>query len=997
MNRVAMAVCVAVSLAAFSGITAAGQDRASYTPPGGPGDGGLMRHIRVSGTAGSLTHWAPVLGSGLYKSTDGGANWTPSGSGIDHRWVRSLRFNPTNSAVMYMATLGGRGFYKSTDSGANWSPSNAGLSCTSINNIIVVNGAGPNQGHLYSGTGCGGSLNGVYKSTDQGATWARVGFPTIPGTVSVGGIVTSSDGTLVIAVTNIGIYASFDSGVTWSQRNGTIPNVLSGPRGADVNDFIFTGTVWATEIVGNGIFWSEDSGVNWTPATGLPAGATTVGGGFSAIGANYWIFVDGAGPYRSSDGGKTWVQETTLFSGLPTQRVRSVIRDADLTWWSATLAGAYKSTDSGATWTRVSNGLPRGMVVNLSGHSSTPQIAFAVSDTLYKTTDGGVTWAPSDAGINGIFQQSSGRFGSVIVDPNNPATVYAMSVNKGVFKSTDNGVTWAPINTGINIPLIGNPANFRVAPSDSNVLWMTMGGAVFKSVNAGASWSNVSVPVQSARSPAVDPTNPNIVYVATGGGLFKTTDGGTIWFLSNPSFLNFSVSRAQVMSGAPQNVLLAAYNSSARDEANSVSGVYLSRNGGATWKQLVSNEKTTTAIFVNSPGGKVAMYVTTEGFFDHPVGDERVFKCVDLFADDWEPNTHCRAVDLGPNPGFVRSFAQRDDQLRAVATSSGLARNRFLHLGQDFNNDGRADIFWRNTSGANAIWHMNGSGFFDDSGVQTLSTVGSPWVVAGFGDFDGNGTSDVLWRNTSSGENYIYFMDGATILSEGFIRSVPAGDWSVAGVGDFDRDGKSDILWRNSASGDNYVYMMDGLTIASEGYIRSVPADWSVAAVGDFDGDFRADVLWRNGSTGENYVFQMNGLTIANEGYIRSVPTAWTVKGLGDFNLDNKMDIVWRNNTTGENYVYPMDGTAILPDEGYLPTVSEAGWNIAAVGDFDGEHTTIPGRGHSDILWRNSTSGAAYLWKMSGPTSIVSLCGAMGCQSGFLPLVGDTNWQIMNR
>jgi hypothetical protein len=127
------------------------------------------------------------------------------------------------------------------------------------------------------------------------------------------------------------------------------------------------------------------------------------------------------------------------------------------------------------------------------------------------------------------------------------------------------------------------------------------------------------------------------------------------------------------------------------------------------------------------------------------------------------------------------------------------------------------------------------------------------------------------------------------------------------------------------------------------------------------------------------------------------VPTAWSVKALGDFNLDNKMDIVWRNSLSGENYVYPMDGTAILPSEGYLPTVSEAGWNIAAVGDFDASGTTIRGRGHSDILWRNSTSGAAYLWRMSGPTSIASLCGSMGCQSGFLPLVTDTSWQIMNR
>jgi hypothetical protein len=334
----------------------------------------------------------------------------------------------------------------------------------------------------------------------------------------------------------------------------------------------------------------------------------------------------------------------------------------------------------------------------------------------------------------------------------------------------------------------------------------------------------------------------------------------------------------------------------------------------------------------------------------------------------------------------------------AVATSSGLARLRFLHLGQDFNNDGRADIFWRHANGTTAVWQMNGTGFFDEDSAQIVRTIDSAWIIAGYGDFDGNGTSDVLWRNTSTGENYIYFMDGTTILTEGYIRTVADQTWSVAGVGDFNRDGISDILWRNSVSGDNYIYFMDGLAIASEGYTRSVvDMNWSVAAVGDFNGDFRADILWRNGASGDNYMYLMDGTAIAAEGYIRNVPTAWTVKGLGDFNADNKMDIVWRNAASGENYIYPMDGTTILPDEGALPMVTEAGWNIAAVGDFDGESTTVAGRGHSDILWRNSISGAAYLWRLSSPTQIMSACGPLGCQSGFLPHVSDTNWQIVNQ
>ena len=44
---------------------------------------------------------------------------------------------------------------------------------------------------------------------------------------------------------------------------------------------------------------------------------------------------------------------------------------------------------------------------------------------------------------------------------------------------------------------------------------------------------------------------------------------------------------------------------------------------------------------------------------------------------------------------------------------------------------------------------------------------------------------------------------------------------------DFDADGKSDILWRNSSTGEHYIYLMDGLTVkSSSGFIPTVPLDW---------------------------------------------------------------------------------------------------------------------------------------------------------------------------
>ena len=127
-------------------------------------------------------------------------------------------------------------------------------------------------------------------------------------------------------------------------------------------------------------------------------------------------------------------------------------------------------------------------------------------------------------------------------------------------------------------------------------------------------------------------------------------------------------------------------------------------------------------------------------------------------------------------------------------------------------------------------------------------------------------------------------MNGTTILAgEGYLRAVADMNWQVAGIGDFDGDGKDDILWRNGTTGENYVYPMDGLSIkATEGYVRTVAdQSWRVAGVGDFDGDGKADVLWRHAASGQNYLYPMDGTTIKpSEGYLRTVPAGnWSVVG----------------------------------------------------------------------------------------------------------------------
>ena len=301
----------------------------------------------------------------------------------------------------------------------------------------------------------------------------------------------------------------------------------------------------------------------------------------------------------------------------------------------------------------------------------------------------------------------------------------------------------------------------------------------------------------------------------------------------------------------------------------------------------------------------------------------------------------------------------------------------------DFDGDGRSDVLWRNfTTGENYVYLMNQNNIAGEGYVRTVAD--QAWQVAGIGDFDGDGRADILWRNNATGENYIYMMNGTAIAAEGYLRTVADHNWRIAGVGDFNGDGADDILWRNSATGENYVYLMNGTTIAGEGYIRTVAdATWLVAGVGDFDGDGKADIVWRNGANGQNYVYPMDGLAIKpTEGYLRTVADlAWEIKAVGDFDGDGKADIVWRNGANGQNYLYPMDGTAIKATEGYLRAVPDLAWRIVASGDYDGD-------GKSDLLWRNTSTGENYVYLMNG-TSIVG--------EGYVRTVTDQGWTVDGR
>ena len=82
-------------------------------------------------------------------------------------------------------------------------------------------------------------------------------------------------------------------------------------------------------------------------------------------------------------------------------------------------------------------------------------------------------------------------------------------------------------------------------------------------------------------------------------------------------------------------------------------------------------------------------------------------------------------------------------------------------------------------------------------------------------DFNGDGKTDIVWRNKSTGQNVVWFMDGTTHSNSAELLQVPDTNWEIVGAGDFNGDGKTDILWRNKSTGQNVVWYMNGTTYSS--------------------------------------------------------------------------------------------------------------------------------------------------------------------------------------
>ncbi len=183
----------------------------------------------------------------------------------------------------------------------------------------------------------------------------------------------------------------------------------------------------------------------------------------------------------------------------------------------------------------------------------------------------------------------------------------------------------------------------------------------------------------------------------------------------------------------------------------------------------------------------------------------------------------------------------------------------------DFNNDGIADIVWRNkATGQNAIWQMK-SDFTVQTGYFITPLADANWQIASTADFNNDGIADLLWRNKATGQNAIWQMKSDfTVQSGRFITPLADANWQIAGTADFNNDGIADIVWRNKATGQNAIWQMNSTDVQTGYFITPrTDANWQISGIADFNGDGSPDLLWRNPKTGKVEIWKMNGFADA--------------------------------------------------------------------------------------------------------------------------------------
>ena len=541
--------------------------------------------------------------------------------------------------VYYFGATGG-GVWKTTDGGINWEPISdgsvfgtgsvgaIGISDSDPNTIYVGMGESPIRGNVSHG-------DGVYKSTDAGKTWKRIG---LEDTRQIGRVRVHPKNPDIVYVAALGhtfgpndqrgVFRSKDGGKTWDKilsrgnKAGAIDLIID-PSNANV---LYAGfwevyrKPWTLESggPGSGIFKSTDGGDTWTELTrnqGLPRGM--IGKvGITVSPANperVWAIVEAedGGVFRSDNGGRTWTktneQRNLRQRAWYYTRIYADTKNADTVYVLNT--GFYKSNDGGRTFTGIS--VPHGDNHDLWIAPDDPNRMINSNDGGANVSfNGGRSWTEQD--------QATAQFYRVTTDNDFPYNIYGAQQDNSTIRiasrTSEGGITerdWWDVGGG-------ESGWIAPSPKDSNIVFAGSYGGLLtrydhrtrqeRDINVypdnpmGGGAEGMKYRFQWNFPIVFSPHDANTLYTA-GNVVFKTTNEGQSWEIISPDLTRNDKSK-QGPSGGPitkDNTSVEYYDTIFTMMESPVQAgtiwtgsddglVYVTRDGGKNWTNVTPSK-----------------------------------------------------------------------------------------------------------------------------------------------------------------------------------------------------------------------------------------------------------------------------------------------------------------------------------------------------------------------------------------------------------------------